>query len=451
MVSIWNGLSFDKLEEGLYTKLSLQNLDDFNTTLSASDTHHSLYSDSSKYRSAENIGYVGVKSFNSIGSKSFGSHLKSIYVKPDEVTRLESLLSNAFKKEVNITRIRMLPPTRKEFVKEVSYVIDDGVVYKVWVFKADPKKTIRELNAYHVVFNAGVPTGKPIGYEPMSPDADYPDDIAVLGGILNHAGESYNDLIDNLQLKPNLIFQTAISIARMIADYHVKLTLAKGEFEKYGVEVDSFNVRKELKERLFAGIGKRAEDAETLIRAMEDMCNCCSTQKVISHNDIRNENIVTLLQTNDSLGQTGPSYKQFGVIDWADIVWDSPFGDLQDFWVHHKRKSDSILTEGYDFSFSSVRKAYEDEFNSLGKKHSLYLSVSNADELIKSTVWNLLEMFDPMRKDPADVEQKATYHSLILKKELDALARMGLVKYSVILRRELRQLVQDKEYLTNIF
>ena len=60
-------------------------------------------------------------------------------------------------------------------------------LYQVWVFKADSDKTAKELNICDIVHRNGIPTARPIGDFPK-PDEKYPYEIAVLGGIVEHAG-----------------------------------------------------------------------------------------------------------------------------------------------------------------------------------------------------------------------------------------------------------------------
>lgn len=393
------------------------------------------------------------KTFSTYSTKTMTSILADMPPrKPKAITDLESILSSACARPVRITRVKELPATRKQAVKEISYTTGDGAIWKVWVFKADPKQTIRELNAYHVAFNAGVPTGKPIGYTPMQADAQYPYDIAILGGAINYAGSSYHDLLCELQLAPDLAHKSACRVARMIADIHIKLTDAIDEFSRLGIALPKFSVSEEISSRFMKGSGcdPNGKYAKELIRIFTDLDSKGSDILVVSHNDIHTKNILSLAQ-NNAYGQIGSSYMDLGIIDWGEIAMDRPHGDLQDFWIHHKRAMDSICG-GYRFNFIDLEKEYEDEYNFLGKQRGLFFDRENNRlcAKVKSAMWNLLEMYDPVRKDQKDIEDKATIHANALMQDLGRIAGFGYEKEAAQIRESLIGLLSDKAYMSTI-
>lgn len=382
--------------------------------------------------------YEAPKSFKAAASIPRSS------VKPVEVSILEKLLSSAYDANVSVTRIRTLPTTRKE-VKEVFFLLNNGIS-KVWVFKADPKKTAIELNTYHVVYNQGIPTGKPILHNLNAKKLSYDFDIAILGGIVQHAGDPYTDLIKNMELKPDLVFRTASNIANLIADYHVKLTLAQKEFEKYGIFVPKASPRKEIKERFLAGLNLAESSGEKLICACESLYNKQSGLSVVSHGDIHLGNVVTTLEQDAFTGQMLTSVEKFGVIDWESIAFDNPYSDLHDFWLHHVRQAVAVCG-GYDYDFSAFEEKYGEAIKSKAEAHNLSFDLSRKNSLIESTLWNLYELFDPVRKDKLDIRSKAVTHCSNLSAALNDLQNFGCREDANIIKGELRSLLKDKKYL----
>ncbi|MBI4441357.1 phosphotransferase [Candidatus Woesearchaeota archaeon] len=342
--------------------------------------------------------------------------------KPKEVLLLEQLLSQAYNEQVSVTRVRPLVTSRKE-VKEVYFCLGQGVS-KVWVFKADPKTTMQELNAYHIVYQQGIPTGKPIAYEPST--EPYPFDVALLGGVIEHAGEPYTTLLEQLEYSPEVMAKTAVHIARLIADYHVKLTAVQQSFANAGITLTRASPRKELRERLLAARGISEPAAERLISACEQLALYQVDNDVVSHGDIHTNNIVTIATPHHVTKQLVTSVEQFGVIDWGSLVLDKPYGDLQDFYIHHCRKAASMFPT-YKLPFEMLEDAYADQLT----KHGLVFQHSDADSLIQAALWHLYEIDDPTRSQN-DREDKAVYHRIRAEEKLDALARRGYAEAAVI-------------------
>ena len=59
-------------------------------------------------------------------------------------------------------------------------------------------------------------------------------------------------------------------------------------------------------------------------------------------------------------------------------------------------------------------------------------------------------MYDPVRKDTADIEAKAIRHYRQLYGDLDELSRMGFLDESASIKESLRTILADKVYLRNI-
>lgn len=365
--------------------------------------------------------------------------------KPEDIQKLEQILSLTYKAPVTITGIADLTPTRKREVREVHFLKDNSL-YKVWVFKADPIKTLRELTLYYLIDQEGIPTGKPIGYKPNLEDKSYPYEIAILGGILEHAGNPYNDLIRNMNLAPDLIHSTAISVARLIADYQAKLTKAKEKFKKYGIELEKISPKKELEDRLLKALNLEEKLASDLIKACESLHNKEDSLLVVSHGDTHTGNIVTVSRLNKILGQKGTSIKDFGIIDWDSIGLDNPYSDLKDFWLHHKRTALSICPE-YNLGFEDLEKAFKDQFEKDINVRKLdipfkELHNNSLDPIIQSVLWNLYEMFDPVRKDPNDIKEKASYHYKALLKDLGVLEHTKCKQEAIEIRKELNRILK---------
>jgi hypothetical protein len=359
---------------------------------------------------------------------------------PDAVQTLEKILSSAYSAPVRITRVRDLPQSRKK-VREVFFLINNGIS-KVWVFKADPEKTKDELNAYHIIHQSGIPTGKPIGYTPSVKQYEF--DIAILGGIIEHAGEQYNELLQNMVLTPEHIFQTALSIADLIAQYQVKLTLAKGEFERYGVKLEKTSPAKEIRQRLLACLN--VDNADDLIQACEELYNKQAGDFVVSHGDIHTGNIVTQLEQDTNTGLTKTSIKRFGVIDWGSLVIDKPYADVVDFWLHHERQAQKLCS--YSFDIDMVRPAYEQKLACMSRDfvHG-FNAGTKTDSVIQSALWNLYEMYDPVRTYSRDIEKKAERHCAQLMDCLHYLEGCSFREQSYKIKTALARLLADKDYL----
>ncbi|MBI5066438.1 phosphotransferase [Candidatus Woesearchaeota archaeon] len=398
------------------------------------------------------------KSFRSSGPKrmssasprsaslSFGRSASSS--KPEGVLRLENVLSQAYQTPVSITRVRELRVTKKE-VKEVFFSLNGGIT-KAWVFKADPKKTTRELIAYQIVYEQGVPTGKPIGFKTENPNANYPFDVAVLGGVVEHAGEPYNEFLRNMELDPKLVFETGLNVVKRIAEYQVKLTLALEEFKRRGVDLETASPKKELKNRLLLALRINEKNAGGLIKACEALYKKQSGVRVVSHEDIHTGNIVTVTQVDPGTNLPKTSFKHFGFIDWEEIGLDNPFSDVVDFCLHHDRQALKVC-DGYKSDFRRMKKVYSDYFTSLATVNELKVSakLNNTDSLIQTALWNLYEMYDPVRIDKQDIEEKARLHCKTLIKNLNDLEKKGF-KEAEQIRRELRGLLGREKYLSGI-
>jgi hypothetical protein len=347
--------------------------------------------------------------------------------KPDTIKTLERILSQEYKAPVRITKIRDLENTRKQ-VKEVRFMVRN-YVSKVWVIKSEPEKTAKELNCYYIIYNQGIPTAKPICYVPS--EKPYEFDVAVLGGLIENAGGPYDRLCEWVDA-PGL-FETAKSIVSLISDYHSKLTKIQSEFEKYGIRLENASPRKEISSRFQAALG--IKDTEELVRACEQLYKRQNSIFVVSHGDIHTGNIVTVSTRDERQGCEVPRTDKFGFIDWESISLDTPFGDLQDFWLHHRRLA--LKSYGsYDFGFEALVQAY---------KPGSDLGNLNLNSSIQSALWNLYEMYDPTRKN--DIEAKAIMHCQNLMSELGCLEHMGCREESGMIKRELKRLLADKDYL----
>lgn len=439
-------INFDDLEDGEYTPIvrarSLSRRASLSTDSFEAESLPAGFGGFSPASVDSPENYESPKS-----AKAFRAAVSAPKKRPVEVEALEKILSSAYDSNVTVTKIRTLPATRKE-VKEVFYMMNGGIS-KVWVFKADPKKTAIELNAYHVVYNQGIPTGKPILHDLNAKKLSYDFDIAILGGIVQHAGDPYTELIRNIELRPDIVFKTASSVANLIADYHIKLTLAKTEFEKYGVEVPKASPRNEIKERFVAGLNISESVCEKLISACESLYNKQSGLSVISHGDIHLGNIVTTLVQDAFTGQMLASVDKFGVIDWGSIAFDHPYSDLHDFWLHHVRHAKAVCGD-YDFDFEQFEQNYLASIAEKAKAHDLSFDLSKKNSLIESALWNLYEMFDPVRKDESDIQSKAVTHCSNLLNDLSALNSFGCKKETDVIKKELRTLLNDKLYLKEV-
>lgn len=333
---------------------------------------------------------------------------------PAEISALEEMLSLAYKLPVKITRIKKLPQTRKE-VKEVYFLINETNLSKVWVFKAEPEKTRNELNAYAIIHRQGILTGEPLGYQPSA--SSYPYDVAILGGVVEHAGDPYEQMLENLAWDSKTMFSTAEAIVRTMADYQIKLTQAKEEFEQYGISLLRADPGKEIEDRLLAALGKTEAQASGLISACRQLYAAQNSSPLVSHGDCHLGNIVTVM--DEKYGGT-LSTNKFGMIDWGSLQFDTPFGDVQDFWLHHQRKAQKVCGH-YPFSVSQLENTFLGALREVARENGRGLTLDENDSLIQSALWNLYEMYDPTRKDPADIETKARVHAQGLWDSLDAL------------------------------
>jgi thiamine kinase-like enzyme len=371
----------------------------------------------------------------------------SVETKPSEVTALEKVLSLAYDNSIQITAINELETTRKQ-VKEVHFMkARDSWLYKVWVFKADPVATAKELAVYYIADKQGVPTGRPIGFKPTEDQEKYPFDIAILGGaMVEHAGDPYNKLLNNMRFTPERIHGVAEAVAKMLAECHVRLTKAKEEFKKYGVELEKADPEKEIRERFLAGSYIGDIDGSGLIRACKELYNQQSNIVVVSHCDTHTGNLVT-----KERGGYSTNMSEFGIIDWGSVALDNPQGDLRDFWLHHQRQASKTCTT-YDFGFESLDDAYKVQFQVSARRHGLAIEIDNSqrDSLIQSALWNLYEMYDPTRTVLKDIQEKARTHCQALMSDLEKLQMFGLGEQANAVKREVRALLHYKEYLKPI-
>jgi thiamine kinase-like enzyme len=378
---------------------------------------------------------------------AYGAAVRSAHEpkkQPSEISVIEKILSAEYKSPVTVTSIRELPSTRKH-VKQVFFLINNGIS-QVWLFKADPKKTAKELAAYRLIYEQGIPTGRPIGYKK---DMDsYPFDVAILGGIVEHAGEPYEALLGKMNQAPNVMFSTAVEISKLIATYHQLLTEKQDLFRERGIEIPKASPAKELKERFFAGLGADAKYGSGLVSAVESLCSMQKSRLVVSHGDIHTKNIVTIEEHDGKTGLAKTSVKMFGLIDWESVCLDTPYSDLHDFWIHHKRAAETI-NASYKFGFDNIINTYFMHFNNKSKQNQI--KPNERDSYIQSALWNLYEVFDPTRKnDLVDAEQKAEYHMHAFVSDCNKLRKLGLAEQVREIERNLRPLISSKKNLYHL-
>jgi thiamine kinase-like enzyme len=366
----------------------------------------------------------------------FGRKLDDRREKTPQIVKLEKILSQTYNApELSITNIEDLPVTRKQ-VRRVSFTMKDSV-YQIWVFKADSKTIFKELTSYYIAHKNGIPTAKPIGFVPKEGSKSYPYELAILGGVVEHAGEPYNQLISKLSMDGDCIFKTASSIARLIADFHYKLTKSGNEFKKYGIKLDRADPREEIKQRILPALKLKEGDVEGLMDACGELYEKQRGELVISHGDINTRNIVTISSIDTTMGQPRTSLSKFGIIDFGSLMYDYPEGDLSDFWLHHLRDAYWASNGTYHFSYDNFEGAYLERMVELNGK-----AVSNGkNRIISSALWNLYEMFDPLRKDGLDIQQKARFHAQLLRNDLLALAKEG-----DNIGRELKKVLSRTQY-----
>lgn len=433
MENLLSRISFEGIQEGSYREeVRAQAIYPLSRPVSRSPTvkraiRESVYGDDF-LSPTKGVGSLSFDSYQLLEAALEVSTLES-RTKTDELKLLETLLSIEYKSpNLEITRVESLPKSRKE-VKRIYFVIGNDM-YQVWLYKADPKETTRELNICRIVYERGIPTAKPIGHVPKIGE-DYPYQVAVLGGIVEHAGESYDQLINNLQLSPDRIFDTARGVARLLADFHFKLTSARRVFEASGIHLGRASPRKEILERLVAGIGIMPNEAEQLISACEDLYRRQEGELVVSHGDSHTGNIVTKETPNHSLGgQMRTSLTDFGIIDFGSLCLDYPEGDLVDFWIHHQRKAQGVF-RSYKFDVRDVEKEYAEELERSAGSNRL----NSKNISIQQTLWNIYEMYDPTRK--SSQLEKASYHYDGFVKSGEVLKVLGLEKDFSRIRREL--------------
>ena len=319
-------------------------------------------------------------------------------LQPSSIEALEGILSNHYNKQAIVTNIKSLPITRKH-IKEVRFTLGD-YLSKVWVFKADPKTTAKEMIAYEVAFKHKIPTGEPIGFLPKY-DQTYPYDIAIIGGVVEHSREDFKSVIEALRLRPALVYDTAEVIADLIVKYQSELTRNRKELDDRGVGLTPFVPDEPLEERFFRGLGfpQGKTDAGLVGEALELYVK----QKggfVVSQNDLNPGNIIPLAQLNGATGQVDTHLGQFGIIDWGLICLDNAFADPVDFWVY----LDRLAGRHRELDFGRFIESYASEAPSaLGIKDS-------TDAYIQLALRQLYKIADPIRTDAKDASRKMRHH-----------------------------------------
>jgi thiamine kinase-like enzyme len=450
---LMGGISFDKLKPGRYVEDNSLNVMCANTLESLSRGTTRGPSIKGGHGGSNEIfgGDTGIiKSYIEGNLSSRGESKKPTHTKDNKtIVYLECLLKNAYGDGVEITNIEDLPTTRKD-VKKV-YFKNGNKLSQVWIFKSEPKITARELAIYHVINQQGIHTGKPIGFTPSRDNNEYPFDIAILGGVVEHAGDSYNKLIQNMKYSPNNVFKTAEQIVKTIAEYQVKLTIAQHAFREFGVYIPQADPEKELIDRFVKGLvdnpNNEAEVEEKTKQSLELISACKRLYqkqggtKVISHGDIHTGNIVTIKDGYDIRTDN------FGIIDWETIMEDNNFADFQDFWIHHQRTAQGLCALSYDYTAEEAAQSYISNYERVAKECGLEYNLKSEDFLIQGALWNLYEMFDPVRTDEKDIREKANYHHRGLIKSLAALEPLGFREDAGLILHHVGKLAKD--YLKN--
>ncbi|MBI4919093.1 hypothetical protein HY837_04125, partial [archaeon] len=253
----------------------------------------------------------------------------------------------------------------------------------------------------------------------------------------------------NMELTPQLIFDASVNIVKKIADYQVRLTLAQDEFKKYGFKIENASPRKEIKSRLLDSLKIEESKAEGLIKACETLGRKQSKIKVVSHEDIHTGNIVTINKVDPRTGLPVTSYEEFGFIDWESVGLSNPFSDVVDFWIHHERQAIKVCGN-YEFSFSNLETAYREHFVALAKKSGLTEKLNEHDSLIQRALWNLYEMYDPVRIEKTDIKEKAKTHGTQLWSVLTELENKGYTEARMI-KINLKDLLKKEVYLKEVF
>jgi hypothetical protein len=344
----------------------------------------------------------------------YGRRLKA----PTEVELLQLILSQEYGDPVEITRIEEMATTRKS-VKRIRFLSGEWF-RQVWAFKADPVETARELAVYQIGTDIGIQTGRPVGVHPKPADKIYPYGLAIIGGFVEHAGIPYSQLLTELQLSPYSLNLVAKSVARMLADSQCKLEAAAGLFEEYGIELKLDTPSKELKTRLLPALNIAEAEASGLIEACERLYHRQTGKPVISHGDTHTANLVT----RDI--ELATSATKFGLIDWGTVCRDYQYGDFNDFLLHHIRQATKVCP-GYASAaaLGEIQDAYLDQYIKWNEKHGISYEPPAHDRLIQSALWNIYEMYDPVRTDPRDIGEKARYHRQALEADLKELSSHG--------------------------
>lgn len=428
MNTIMDTINFQGLHSGTYVNIvSTQSKDD-----------QTLYSDESNERYPDIIENKS-KSFGAFPAKGEKSILRSTSFltksKPHTIERLESVLTQAYGYPATITQIYDHPTTKKK-VKEVYFEINNSIT-KIWVFKADPKETEKELKLYQIAHDAGLPTCKPVGYEP-SLSTKYPYDVAILGGVLEDAGETYDSFLKSLELSPLAMLRTTLGVAKLIAEYHFKLSNSLDKFGRYGIRLLSHDPAQEINERLVPVVYPSASALGELEDAVRALDLAQELKPVVSHNDIHLGNIIT--KKNGPLGNS-TSLDEFGIMDLITTSFNNPYSDLHDFWTHYVRKKIEITGKG-DPMFHVFEETYLNKLKELGADIWTPKSAKK-DSLIQKTMWNVYELYDPTRNDPYSSREKEIYHAKELKKNLKALSSNGLKFKADKLKKALKNCLKN--------
>ena len=170
----------------------------------------------------------------------------------------------------------------------------------------------------------------------------------------------------------------------------------------------------------------------------------------MSHGDIHTGNIVTLTALDKTTGQVSTKIDDFGVIDWGSIGIDNAYGDLQDFWLHHYREAEKICGV-YDYSFNDIESAYTTQVFKSAREQDFALEMPpHSDVVIQSALWNLYEMYDPVRTDNCDIQQKARTHLIGLLTDLGTLCDLGYRKEARKIQNELHSMFAETVYLSSL-
>jgi hypothetical protein len=377
--------------------------------------------------------------YRSTGMSSYGEERSEENSStPNYVTTLESVIQTAHpKSDIAITRIQKVDSGRKNVFK-ISYIIDNETLKTVWAFKSeDPALTTRELQIYQILNDVGVKSAKPL-FAPPQPGEKYQFDIAFLGGVLEHAGGSYDEMLHEIAPNYKTAFGTAIVIAKQIADYQSRLQTAfeKGIFADAQIDIRKVTAEYELRTRLLKKLNpntdSRSAKAQALIDAATQLERYLDSTQIVSHGDLHTKQIVTL----NSATNAGLDLRNFGIIDF-DLVLDRPLGDLTDFWVHHARKIDEITQDplSTDFAIQKITTPYQDQYTlaTLAEEYqnqmhtlqtsSLYTSSLQTTLLLQQALWHSYEMQDPARSEVFDIVKKQKYHWEEFSRVIDSIER----------------------------